>query len=61
MTFLFTSDQYKMLYIHLFFLTTAKKKILLEHVSTHMIKKEMKYVYGRLMRINGRNRTASAV
>ena len=40
MIFLFTSDQCKMLYIYLFF-SPQPKKILLEHVSTHMIKKEM--------------------
>ena len=43
MIFLFTSDQYEMLYIYFFFLTTApppQKKILLEHVSMHMIKRK---------------------
>ena len=41
MIIMFTSDQYEMLYIaYIFFFTTAKKKILLEHVSTHMIKRK---------------------
>ena len=40
MIFLFTSDQYEMLYIYFFshYSPPPKKKILLEHVSMHMIK-----------------------
>ena len=38
MIFLFTSDQYEMLYIYFFF-SLQPKKILLEHVSMHMIKR----------------------
>ena len=43
MIFLFTSDQYEMLYIYFFFSLQPhppKKKILLEHVSMHMIKRK---------------------
>ena len=39
MIFLFTSDQYEMLYIFFFF-SPQPNKILLEHVSTHMIKRK---------------------
>ena len=42
MIFLFTSDQYEMLYIYFFshYSPPPKKKILLEHVSMHMIKRK---------------------
>ena len=43
MIFLFTSDQYEMLYIYFFphySPPPPKKKILLEHVSMHMIKRK---------------------
>ena len=44
MIFLFTSDQYEMLYIYFFSHysphPTPQKKILLEHVSMHMIKRK---------------------
>ena len=39
MIFLFTSDQFEMLYIYLFS-HYSPKKILLEHVSMHMIKRK---------------------
>ena len=39
MIFLFTSDQYEMLYIYFFF-SLQPPKILLEHVSMHMIKRK---------------------
>ena len=39
MIFLFTSDQYEMLYIY-FFSHYSPQKILLEHVSMHMIKRK---------------------
>ena len=43
MIFLFTSDQYEMLYIYIFSHYSPppkKKKILLEHISMHMIKRK---------------------
>ena len=42
MIFLFTSDQYEMLYIYFFphYSPEKKKKILLEHVSMHIIKRK---------------------
>ena len=39
MIFLFTSDQYEMLYIYFLF-SLQPQKILLEHVSMHMIKRK---------------------
>ena len=39
MIFLLTSDQYEMLYIY-FFSHYSPKKLLLEHVSMHMIKRK---------------------
>ena len=40
MIFLFTSDQYEMLYIYFFSHYSPPPKILLEHVSMHMIKRK---------------------